>query len=185
MCSGLLGANLVAFHTPTYAVNFMESCERLIVGARRSSVDTLEYEGRHVAVRALPIGVAYDWFEAMARLAPPQRALQCSPAAAAAALPQQRVILGVDRLDYTKGILQRFPPLSLSLSHTQKQKRKKQSNSSCRFVKSARLRALPRQVSAASREGGPLPDRRAVAHRRPRLQEPQGRARARNRSHLW
>ncbi len=100
----MLGAHLVAFHTRTYAANFVESCERLL-GARVSLVSQcsnmfVEHEGRRVTVRAFPIGVAYDWFESMARDAPPTLNNF---------IGHQRVLLGVDRLDYTKGILQRFP----------------------------------------------------------------------------
>ncbi len=42
-------------------------------------------------VRALPIGIPYDWFEQLARDSPKQLGIK------------EKIILGVDRLDYTKG----------------------------------------------------------------------------------
>ena len=47
-------------------------------------------------MRALPIGINYDWFEQQARLAPKQLCFI-----------KEKTILGVDRLDYTKGIIER------------------------------------------------------------------------------
>ena len=56
----------------------------------------VEYGNKTTVVRALPIGIPYDWFESMAKEAP--KPFSC----------KEKVILGVDRLDYTKGIIQRI-----------------------------------------------------------------------------
>ena len=52
-----------------------------------------EHGGRTVRIRALPIGIPFAHFETMAKMAP----------AKALSLGNVKIILGVDRLDYTKG----------------------------------------------------------------------------------
>ncbi|CAF0707028.1 unnamed protein product [Brachionus calyciflorus] len=92
---GLLGCDLIAFHTNTYAVNFIDCCYH-ILGARVDRREMLiEYGNKSLVVRALPIGIPYEWFEKNARIAPKPFNFR------------EQVIFGVDRLDYTKGIIQR------------------------------------------------------------------------------
>ena len=52
-----------------------------------------EHGGRTVRIRALPIGIPFAHFETMAKMAP----------AKALSHGNIKIILGVDRLDYTKG----------------------------------------------------------------------------------
>lgn len=52
-----------------------------------------EHGGRSVRIRALPIGIPYEHFESLARNAPPN----------SISTENIKIILGVDRLDYTKG----------------------------------------------------------------------------------
>ena len=52
-----------------------------------------EHGGRTVRIRALPIGIPFSTFETMAQTAPPK----------ALSLGDIQIILGIDRLDYTKG----------------------------------------------------------------------------------
>jgi trehalose-6-phosphate synthase len=57
----------------------------------------LSHMGRMVTVKAFPAGIPYTRFETLAKNAPP------------ANFPEGlKIILGVDRLDYTKGIPQRL-----------------------------------------------------------------------------
>jgi len=94
---GLLGCDLIAFHTNTYAMNFLECC-RIILGSRIDKEEMLvEYGNKIIMIKALPIGIPYDWFEKMAKESP--KSSLC--------FNKEKVILGVDRLDYTKGIIQR------------------------------------------------------------------------------
>ena len=94
---GLLACDLVGFHVGGYAQNFLDCVERRL-GAR---VDRrglrVEWGDRTVQVGAFPIGIDFDAFAGKAR--------EASPAPEAGA---ERVVLGVDRLDYTKGIPERF-----------------------------------------------------------------------------
>jgi trehalose 6-phosphate synthase/phosphatase len=94
---GLLACGLVGFHTESYAHNFLRCAERLL--GERVDHDTrlVEHGTRTVQVGVFPLGIDVAHFEGLARAddAPHER------------LPE-RYVLGVDRLDYTKGILERL-----------------------------------------------------------------------------
>jgi trehalose 6-phosphate synthase/phosphatase len=93
---GMLSCDLVGFHIPSYAHNFLDCAER-ILGARVDRTVMLVEEGdRTVRVGAFPLGIDFARFEAFARSAP------VPPG------DRERVILGIDRLDYTKGIPERM-----------------------------------------------------------------------------
>ena len=94
---GLLASDLIGFHVKGYAQNFLDCVERR-VGARVDR-ETLQVEwgDRTVQLGAFPIGIDFDAFAGMAQAAKP------APEAS-----HERIVLGVDRLDYTKGIPERF-----------------------------------------------------------------------------
>ncbi len=100
LTAGLLGSDLIGFQAPDGAANFHRLALRLGLCARKSKT-TLEYEGRTVDVKAFPIGIDVARYDEVARdhdVTDAARNLR-------AQLGQpQVVLLGVDRLDYTKGI---------------------------------------------------------------------------------
>jgi len=105
---GLLGADLIGFHLPGGAQNFLYLTRRLLalettrasVGLR-SRPGEVEIEGRRVRVGAFPISIDSARLDALARTpAVRQRAEEIRRELG----HPHRVILGVDRLDYTKGI---------------------------------------------------------------------------------
>jgi trehalose 6-phosphate synthase/phosphatase len=94
---GLLACDLVGFHSPGYVSNFLDCAERLLglrVDRERGQV---EHGERTVTAAAFPLGIDFERVERRAREAP-------APAAAG----RERLVLGVDRLDYTKGIPERI-----------------------------------------------------------------------------
>jgi trehalose 6-phosphate synthase/phosphatase len=93
---GLLACDLIGFHSQGYVRNFLDSAERLLGVRVDRDAQLVEYAGRTVRVGAFPLGIDFDLYEARARAAP------------AADAPPVRVVLGVDRLDYTKGIPERL-----------------------------------------------------------------------------
>ncbi|GIW42577.1 MAG: bifunctional alpha,alpha-trehalose-phosphate synthase (UDP-forming)/trehalose-phosphatase [Candidatus Binatia bacterium] len=94
---GMLGADLVGFHVRNYARNFLDCVEKLLGVRVDRDAMLVEYGERTVRVGAFPIGIDFERFEQIALRAP--RPL--SPR-------REKVILGVDRLDYTKGIPERL-----------------------------------------------------------------------------
>ncbi len=103
---GLLGADLVGFHTPGGAANFLRLTGRLLgLDFDETGVDVPDSSRasgvRRVTVGAFPISIDTREYDAMAHTAEIQdRAIEIREK-----LGNPRwVILGVDRLDYTKGI---------------------------------------------------------------------------------
>ena len=99
---GMMGADLLGFHTEGYAENFRESARDLL-GATIDG-DTLSWEGRTVRVQAHPIGIDVAHFHALAER-PETRG---EAAAFKSELGGCRLVVGIDRLDYTKGLLLRL-----------------------------------------------------------------------------
>ncbi|XP_025832646.1 alpha,alpha-trehalose-phosphate synthase [UDP-forming] [Agrilus planipennis] len=93
---GMLGCDMVGFHITDYCLNFVDCCQRSL-GCRVDRKNLLvEHGGRTVRVRPLPIGIPFDRFVELAHTAP--KLLSTN----------QKIILGVDRLDYTKGLVNRL-----------------------------------------------------------------------------
>lgn len=110
---GVLGADVVSFHTEVYRRNFVLTCSR-VLGEDGVSVkgNTLTLpDGRVVRTTAAPISVDAAAIRTTARSE--------GVAAELAALREQfsgrSVLLGVDRLDYTKGIVERLAAFELLL----------------------------------------------------------------------
>jgi alpha,alpha-trehalose-phosphate synthase [UDP-forming] len=109
--AGLLGADLVGFHTAEYAGDFMGCCERLLGAAVDHDRGIVVWQGREVRVGAFPIGIDVDEFAALAdgstardRVARLRRGLGV-----------EKLILGVDRLDYSQGIPERLHAIDVLL----------------------------------------------------------------------
>jgi trehalose 6-phosphate synthase len=100
---GLLGADLVGFQRPSAATNFVQLARRLHDLPARGS--TIEYDGRTVTARAFPISIDVRSFEELA--SSPQAVKRAEEIRAELGNPS-KIILGVDRLDYTKGITVRL-----------------------------------------------------------------------------
>jgi trehalose 6-phosphate synthase len=107
---GLLGADVVAFHTEGYRDNFARTCARL-----RDDVTvrgrTIELDGRRIRTVAHPISIDARAYAEQAAAPEVGRHLD----ALQAQFGGRRVLLGVDRLDYTKGIVERLRAIELLL----------------------------------------------------------------------
>jgi trehalose 6-phosphate synthase/phosphatase len=102
LLNGVLGADFVGFHTLEYARHFITACERQL--GLEPQVDELSHGDRTVRIGALPLGIDLDALHAA--LASPAHAHFATGLQSAWA--GQRVLLGVERLDYTKGIRERL-----------------------------------------------------------------------------
>lgn len=109
---GLLGSDLLGFHTVRYVEHFQDAAEQLLDLQVDRQNGSVFFRGREVKVRALPMGI--DW-AAFAKLASDpgvrSRALRMRQTAGV-----DYILLGVDRLDYTKGILERLEAFELFLN---------------------------------------------------------------------
>ena len=104
---GLLGADLLGFQRRTDAANFLRACRRAVGLTTRGSTVRVGGAGgpREIHAAAFPISIDAAALDAMARREDVRkRAQEIREALGEPAL----VLLGVDRLDYTKGILHRL-----------------------------------------------------------------------------
>ena len=97
---GLLGADVLAFQTRQSADNFSRAARR-IAGAERSGSRDLAWQGRRVHLQPAPIAIDTGEFE---ELAGSERIQQRAAELRIELGDPDHVILGMDRLDYTKGI---------------------------------------------------------------------------------
>ena len=99
LVEGMLGADLVGFQRPVAAQNFLQIARRLVdVVPTRTMIP---YQGRTVRVGAFPVSIDFAEFDGIA--ASPATARGAAELREALGSPR-RILLGVDRLDYTKGI---------------------------------------------------------------------------------
>jgi len=101
LLEGLLGADLVGFHTTVYSKNFLEACDLLL--STGSHQDFVQLGNRTVRVAEFPIGIDYARFAKSATQKPDRQAVE----ELRAHYGTTRVILTVDRLDPSKGLLER------------------------------------------------------------------------------
>lgn len=101
---GLLGADLVSFHTERYRKNFVRSCGRILAGEVTIRGKDITYDGRVVRTLANPISIDTDEFESLAR----SEVVEDGLTRLRGQFSDRLVLLGVDRLDYTKGIPERM-----------------------------------------------------------------------------
>ena len=102
LLTGLLGADLIAFHTYEYMRHFISAAERVL--DLSFDLDEVRLRERIVRVDALPMGINYDLYY--------DSILNPKVARIAHKLKKDyrdhKIILSVDRLDYSKGILHRL-----------------------------------------------------------------------------
>ena len=115
---GLLGADLVGFHTYDYTGHFLDSAHRLL--GYEVAMGQITVADRVVKADAFPMGINYEQFSNVDQ----DLQVQAERKRFRRKLGDCRVILSVDRLDYSKGITQRLEAFSLFLDRNPKFKRK-------------------------------------------------------------
>ncbi len=104
--AGLLGSSILGFHTQFHCNNFVDTVDRFLEARVDRESFTVSYGGKLTAVRRYPISIAWP---------PDAQMLQKSVLDCRSDVRQQNDLplehklgVGVDRLDYTKGIVERF-----------------------------------------------------------------------------
>jgi len=100
MLEGLLGSDLIGFQTQRQAENFIECAKKELNASFDGRV--LKTDDREVVVKAIPIGVDYR------EITSHSRKIATRASKLRQRLSVEHLILGVDRLDYTKGILNKL-----------------------------------------------------------------------------
>jgi trehalose 6-phosphate synthase/phosphatase len=102
LLEGLLGADLVGFHAASYARHFAATLAQVLW--LRTEDGVVPFRGREVRVAAFPMGIDAAAFSELGR----DPGVLDDAAAVRAGARSERIVLGVDRLDYTKGLQRRL-----------------------------------------------------------------------------
>jgi alpha,alpha-trehalose-phosphate synthase [UDP-forming] len=104
---GMLGSTILGFHTRYHCKNFIETVDRYLEARIEHEHSTISFQGVSTLVESYPISIEWPTPTEVARWAP---VAECRrrvfdrlhlPA-------DQKIAVGVDRFDYTKGILERL-----------------------------------------------------------------------------
>jgi trehalose 6-phosphate synthase len=116
LLDGLLGADVIGFHIPLHCNNFLATVDRVVESRTDREHMTVRRHGHTSLVRPYPVSVAFDGMSRSAS-APVGKHLERERADERERLLSrfgvraERLALGVDRLDYTKGIVERLEAL--------------------------------------------------------------------------
>lgn len=102
LLEGLLGADVIGFHTFDYGQYFLRCVLRVL--GHESQMGKLLVDDRSVKVDAFPMGIPFEQFATATRSAPVREGMQ----AIRSSLPHTKLVLSIDRQDYSKGILHRL-----------------------------------------------------------------------------
>jgi trehalose 6-phosphate synthase/phosphatase len=116
LLEGILMSDFVGFHTSSYVSNFMNCAERqpdVTIDAKKKMI---HFKDHKTKIKQFPLGIAYKEYH--------QRANSPTVLKKTAKLKKlygtKKLILGIDRLDYTKGILDRIKAFELLLEENPK-----------------------------------------------------------------
>jgi len=106
LLDGLLGSDILGFHTQFHCNNFLDTVDRMLEARVDRESFTISFRGQSTAVHRYPISI--EWPPApLAAVAPVPEARRMVRERLGVP-PGHRIGVGIDRLDYTKGIIERF-----------------------------------------------------------------------------
>ncbi len=110
LLEGILGANLVGLHTPGYVTNFLDSTQ----SSGLVKVENYEaiYDDRVVQIRDFPMGIDFTKYSTANKTSAVKKAVRNYKNM----YRHKKVIVSVDRLDPSKGLLERLKAYDLFLS---------------------------------------------------------------------
>jgi trehalose 6-phosphate synthase len=99
---GLLGSDIVGFQTPEDCANFLDTIASTLPADVDRRENVVTFRGHSTEVRAYPVGV--EWANPFVRATPAAKACRARVCRDLQLPAGVRVGVGIDRLDYTKGI---------------------------------------------------------------------------------
>jgi trehalose 6-phosphate synthase len=103
---GMLGSSILGFHTQFHCNNFFDTVDRFLEARVDRETFTISYGGNPTEVRRYPISI--EWPPAALQLQAPVTECRHKVRSRFGVASEVKLGVGVDRLDYTKGILERF-----------------------------------------------------------------------------
>jgi trehalose 6-phosphate synthase/phosphatase len=116
LLEGILMSDFIGFHTSSYVSNFINCAARHKGTLLNTKKKIIRFKGHKTKIKHFPLGIAYNEYHKRAN----------SPVVLKKAAKLKRlygnkkIILGIDRLDYTKGILDRIKAFELLLEENPK-----------------------------------------------------------------
>jgi trehalose 6-phosphate synthase len=106
LLQGLLGSSIMGFHTRLHCNNFVESVDRHLEARVNHEHVSISHRGRQTLVRPYPISLEWPnhWLDGL----PSARECRARVVAELGLRPDACLGVGVDRIDYTKGIEERL-----------------------------------------------------------------------------
>jgi len=104
--AGMLGSSILGFHTRYHCNNFLDTVDRFLEARVDREVNAVSYQGTRTTVKRYPISI--EWPPSHLVGLPSVEACRRQLRERYSLQPDIKVVLGVDRLDYTKGIPERF-----------------------------------------------------------------------------
>jgi len=106
LLDGMLGNDLLGFHLQYHCANFLETIERTIEARVDTEHGCVSKSGHVTAVRAFPISI--DFEEHVKMSVSPRVSVATSDWSKEIGRPPEILGIGIDRIDYTKGIPDRL-----------------------------------------------------------------------------
>lgn len=102
LLNGMLGADVIGFHTASYVANFLENCQAAGLAQAESNMITLS--DHTVQIGNFPMGIDYEKYAAAGK----SKAVKAAVRKYRKRYRKLRVIVAVDRLDPSKGLVERL-----------------------------------------------------------------------------
>src|SRR5690606_1745224 len=109
LLQGMLGADLIGFHTHDYVRHFIQSAKMILKVDEQ--FNNIQYESRHIKADLFPLGVNFEKFN---QSGSEEEVIELKDAIRNK-LPGMKIIFSIDRLDYSKGLMNRLQGFELFL----------------------------------------------------------------------
>jgi trehalose 6-phosphate synthase/phosphatase len=106
---GLLGSSVVGFHIQFHCNNFIDSVDRFLESRIDREHSAISYGGQTTLVHPYPISI--EWPPMILETQPPVADCRQAIFTRLGLTDDMRLLVGVERMDYTKGIIDRFRAL--------------------------------------------------------------------------
>lgn len=113
LLDGLLGADLIGFHIPLHCNNFLDTVDRALESRTDREHMTVRRNGHITAIKPYPVSVAFSGgipsaLRSIVTEREDDRAEERRALLSEFGVHAESIAVGVDRLDYTKGIVERL-----------------------------------------------------------------------------
>lgn len=112
---GLLGSTILGFHTQFHCNNFFETVDRFIESRLDREHSTVTLNGEETLIRPYPISI--EWPPKAMETQEPVEDCRRTMRERLGLSPEAKLAVGIERFDYTKGILDRMRAIDTLLTH--------------------------------------------------------------------